>query len=106
MIHSGPESVVFGADFSVVVDWVAGKPVDDFVLLRPAAITHHFDSDQRYIELNKIGSNVQGTQETVTLQGLREDFGPAGYYMLFALRTVPGNPAVKVPSVAHFIKFE
>ena len=74
------------------------------VLLRPAAVTHHFDYDQRYIELkinNFVYNQWNPTDVEIHIESPQEDLGPAGYYMLFALEKENGK---RVPSEAVFIK--
>lgn len=106
-ILRAPDQVTFGQTFDVRTDHVDGLPVEGFALLRPASVTHHFDSDQRYIEL----AHAQGTPGFVSLGTERHlltapanDLGPAGYYMLFALRRSQTNPNELLPSQASFIK--
>jgi hypothetical protein len=79
--------------------------VDAIVLLRPAAITHAFNADQRYIELGWSGSqwNTRHTIETFTMSGLSDDLGPPGYYMLYVVEhDAPGH---RSPSAATFLRF-
>ena len=78
--------------------------IDRVVLLRPAAVTHHFDYDQRYIELkinNFVYNQWNPTDVEIHIESPQEDLGPAGYYMLFALEKENGK---RVPSEAVFIK--
>ena len=85
------------------------KCIDKFVLLRPAAITHQYDADQRYIELDWryldesqdcIGNE---TQITFWVRPPTEDQGPLGYYMLFVIEK-DDTTGRRVPSVARFIR--
>ena len=79
--------------------------IDRVVLLRPAAVTHHFDYDQRYIELkiNAVIYNQWNPEEVLLrIESPQEDLGPAGYYMLFAIEK---ENAARVPSEGVFIKF-
>jgi len=74
-------------------------PLDRVVLLRPSAVTHAFDIDQRYIELEFTpGGSSTLTRHTVTAP--REDLGPPGWYMLFVVHVVNGN---RIPSNAWWI---
>lgn len=115
-----PASVNFGDTFQVTVrhdlDATEGD-IDAIILLRPAAVTHHWDADQRYIELvfspNNDAQN-DGTEvvESFTVQAPADTLGPAGYYMLFVVEddnpglsacTIEGH---RVPSVAHFLNIQ
>ena len=90
------------------------KCVDGFVLLRPAAVTHNYDADQRYIELDwsyDVACGVPRDQEcqgneTETRFRVRpptEDQGPIGYYMLFVIEKDEATGR-RAPSVARFIR--
>ncbi len=74
--------------------------VTKVVLVRPMAVTHQMDTEQRVIELsfgldaghpNRIIANAPGGANALSL-------APQGYYMLFVL---DGN---NVPSVAHWVR--
>jgi hypothetical protein len=104
-IGSAPASISFGTGaFTVRVDHDPAYPIDRFVLLRPAAVTHHFDNDQRYIELPFASAGVSGTIETFNVDSPSDDMGPPGYYMLFAVRDLGSQQ--RVPSAAHWLKIE
>lgn len=96
--------VAFGASFEVRVLHTGGhnpaKPIERFVLLRPAAVTHHFDNDQRYIELDFTAGAVDPNHEqSLQVTAPADDMGPPGYYMLFAVRrTTDVAPNHRVPS--------
>lgn len=85
-----------------------GNVPDGVVLLRPAALTHHFDDDQIYIEL--VNSSVQVstsptmTQWLFTVTSPMDNLGPAGWYMLFVIEKDPAT-GIRVPSVGEFIRF-
>ncbi len=86
----------------------AANTIDRVVLLRPAAFTHHFDTDQRYIELSFFVAStdpVDPEHQTLTVTSMGEDHGPPGWYMLFVIEQVAGFPNKRVPSVAWFVKF-
>ena len=102
-IASAPSEATFniaGGSNSIGVTINHSHPIDRIVLLRPAAVTHSFDIDQRYIELAfTIQSGSSGThRSSVTLP--TEDLGPPGWYMMFA---VQNGPQGRVPSVAWWI---
>jgi len=74
-------------------------PLARVVLPRPSAVTHAFDIDQRYIELEFTpGGASTLTRHTVTAP--REDLGPPGWYMLFVVHVVNGK---RIPSNAWWI---
>lgn len=84
--------------------------LDRVVLLRPAAVTHHFDTDQRYIDLDYevtqyavvFPENV--TRLTLDVEAPWERLGPPGWYMLFAVaQDSSGN---RIPSVGQFMHLE
>jgi hypothetical protein len=97
--------LAFDQPFTVDVLEQTGEPIVRFVLLRPAARTHHFDSDQRYVELAIEGVSLTGNIETYQVRAPTEDLGPPGYWMLFAVRDIDQGAALKLnPSVGMFIK--
>jgi hypothetical protein len=85
------------------------KCIDKFVLLRPGAVTHNYDADQRYVELD--WRYEDGTQNCVGNEGETrfwvrppsEDQGPIGYYMLFVIEK-DDPTGRRAPSVARFIR--
>ena len=63
------------------------------VLMRPGSVTHHFDAEQRYIELQVAGTKQTGTSTQVDFLGPDDQtMASKGYYMLFAV--VDGWPSV------------
>jgi hypothetical protein len=70
-----------------------GSPIVSAELIRPAAVTHSSDPDQRYVDLpmtvngSSIGLNVTSNP----------DIAPPGWYMLFV------TSADGVPSVAQWV---
>ena len=110
-IFNAPPSVQFNVvntmsrTFEIDVSMTdEANSIDRVVLLRPAAVTHHFDYDQRYIELkinNFVYNQWNPTDVEIHIESPQEDLGPAGYYMLFALEKENGK---RVPSEAVFIK--
>lgn len=104
--------------FPITIRHTLGEEIDAVVLLRPAAVTHHWDADQRYIELAFSlipgSTQVEGNDviESFTVNTPHKSLGPAGYYMLFVIEddllgaapcTIEGH---RVPSVAHFIDIQ
>ncbi len=92
VILSAPSSVEYLNQFQV-----SATPIEDIArvtLLRPASVTHWFDSEQRFIEL---GFTVDGDELQVGAP-CSGNFAPPGYYMMFVIDNA------KVPSVAAWIQ--
>jgi hypothetical protein len=79
----------YGSSQAIAVD----GPIVRAALIRPAAVTHSSDPNQRYIELpmtvtgNDIGLHVTSNP----------NLAPPGYYMLFVVN------AAGVPSIASWV---
>jgi hypothetical protein len=87
--------------FQMQVTTVQG-PISHVVLLRPAALTHHFDSDQRYIELSFTATLTAPNTYTLTVTRPTDNLGAAGYYMLWV---VEDGPLGRAPSTkSEFIQ--
>lgn len=90
--------------FQMQVRVLDGADIDRVVLIRPAAVTHHFDNDQRYIELDFSVMAYSDPVVTLSVTSPFADLGPAGYYMLFAVEHRTGG--VRVPTTAQFVEFQ
>jgi hypothetical protein len=93
-IDYAPKFVGHGCTFAITV--TASNGVSGVCLIRPGAVTHAFNQDQRYVPLTF-------TQDgsTVTVDGpLDARTAPPGDYMLFVL----DNTSRKVPSVASWVR--
>jgi hypothetical protein len=91
-IASTPDLVQYGSAFFVGTPDGAG--VTSVVLMRPGAVTHMFDMEQRRVPLL-----FQQAQGGLMVQApANSNVAPPGYYMLFLLKS-------GVPSVAKFIRF-
>jgi len=104
-IGSAASSVGFSTDSTsstFVMTVTHSHPLDRVVLLRPSAVTHAFDIDQRYIELEFTdGGSTSGiSRHRVTAP--TEDLGPPGWYMLFVVQDL-GN-GERIPSNAWWIQ--
>jgi len=104
-----PSRKQLGMSMSVTVTWSSGHTVPRFAFLRPAAVTHHFDNDQRYIEA-EAGAPTDVTDDgagnltgTFALTTPSADLAPPGFYMLSAVERSSGASPVLVPSMAAFI---
>lgn len=77
--------------------------VDRVVLTRPAAVTHFFDSDQRYIEL--AFSNPSGDPEKLEIVSPSEALGPPGFYMIWVIvRPIAGGERVPTPARMIYLR--
>jgi Domain of unknown function (DUF1929) len=95
VVTFSPTSVRYDAGFRVAV---SGAPsnVTSAVLIRPGAVTHAVDMDQRSIRLRM---TVQEDGLTFTTPA-NASLAPPGYYMLF-VRTAAG-----IPSVASWVRLD
>jgi hypothetical protein len=89
-ITAAPSGAAYGSSFSVSTDTQIGSAV----LIRPSAVTHSSDADQRSVDLGL--SNVTASGATLTVPA-NPNLTPPGWYMLF-VRDASGTP-----SVAKFI---
>jgi hypothetical protein len=90
VIDAAPGSIDFlpgGSTFQVRAT-LYHNHVHRVVLLRPAAVTHHNDYDQRYIELDFTApSYTPGSTVAVTVTPPAETLGPPGYYTLWVVES-------------------
>jgi len=101
IVSVSPGPFAYGQYYALVSD--GSLPVAEIVLISPAAMTHSFDQNQRYIQLKKIYSApVPNTSQVVNIFQTppNSKYAPRGDYMLFA---VDEN---RVPSVAKMIKLQ
>ena len=94
--------------FNLSVALQPGHTVAGVTLLRPAALTHHFDNDQRLIELAVSNLVILPTgRATLTVTSPDEMLAPPGYYTLFVLEAPVNTPDRKewVPTVGEFVQF-
>ena len=100
-IEACPSRIFYGAQFTIETTTYGGT-IDRVVALRPAAITHHADANQRYVEL--AFTPGPGADE-ITVTAPAFELAPKGHYMIFVTehRTSPNDR--RVPSVAKFVKF-
>lgn len=86
-----PEAVSYGSTFSISTPDAAA--IKSVVLVRPGAVTHAFDMEQRVVGLS-FKSVAGALQATAPANG---NLAPPGYYLLFIVDDAG------VPSVAQFI---
>ena len=92
-IASAPVTAQYGSTMSVQTPDAAS--IASVSLVRPGAVTHGFDEDQRFLSLA-----FTAAAGTVTVQTpANANLAPPGYYMLFLVNTAG------VPSVASFVQF-
>jgi hypothetical protein len=97
-IRSAPEVVRYGESFNIEAP--EAESIGRVVLVRPMAVTHQTDSEQRVIELEFFYNRARRDTLVVSVpdDGTPHSLAPAGYYMLFAL-SHDG-----VPSVARWVR--
>jgi hypothetical protein len=93
-----PENLVYGQSYEAYVDLSTGVVVSKIVLMRAGSVTHHFDQDQRYVEVPVDQSN-EGTFVAFDVPTNRDEL-PPGYYMGFLI-TDTG-----VPSEARWFRLQ
>lgn len=95
-ITLAPSTVRYGNTFEVGYTTAAGTSITKVSLIRPSAVTHSFNMDQRYVPLS---FTVSGS--TLTIQEPENaNMAPPGYYMLFIVNDQG------VPSIASWVKLE
>lgn len=93
VVDAAPENVSYGAEFRVGV--FPAEEVNRAVLLRPAAVTHSVDMNQRLIQLDVTDRGF----DFLTLRAPSDGtMAPPGFYMIFFISRLG------VPSVARFVR--
>jgi hypothetical protein len=90
-ISGGPTEIALGGTYTLATEQAA--PVRSAVLVRPTAVSHSSDPNQRLVDL-PFTATGNGIQFSVTGN---QNLAPPGWYMLFV---VDGNG---VPSVAKWV---
>ncbi|MHA3773494.1 LamG-like jellyroll fold domain-containing protein [Verrucomicrobiota bacterium sgz303538] len=91
-LTSAPSVIPYGNAFTASL--ADTSPVTSVALLRPSAVTHQFDEDQRYLSLT-----FRQNGSTLSIDApAGAALAPPGYYMLFVLN------ASGVPSVARWVR--
>ena len=106
-VVTAPANITFGTVFPLRATHDADAPIDAVVLIRPAAITHHWDNDQRYIELAFTKTTVNTTTDDLEFTTPARELAPPGWYMLFVVQD-DGCALIghRVPSVAHWVNLQ
>lgn len=96
-ISSAPDSVHHGQNF--VIESPDASTIARVVLVRPMAVTHQTDTEQKVLEMPYVRDHTHPTRLTVTAPngGHPHSLAQQGYYMMFALNLFG------VPSVAKWI---
>jgi hypothetical protein len=96
-ISSAPSIVNFGQQFTIGTP--DARSITKVTLVRPMAVTHQTESNQRVLELFFLHDHVHPDNLIATAPdgGSPHAFAPAGYYLLFILN------GAGVPSVAQWV---
>jgi hypothetical protein len=92
-ISGAPDLIQYGSSF--IVQTPDAASIASVALIRPGAVTHGFDQDQRFMNL----SFTAGTGSLTIQAPADANLAPPGYYMLFLVN------ASGVPSIASFVHF-
>jgi FtsP/CotA-like multicopper oxidase with cupredoxin domain len=92
-ITGSPATIAHGAAFSV--NTLTPGAVAEVVLMRPGAVTHGFNHNQRYVGCAVSGRTATKVDATAPADG---NIAPPGYYLLFVV------DQDRVPSVAQWIR--
>lgn len=93
-IMSLPEEITIGVPFDVVLGNAESSDIERVTLIRLGSVTHQFNMDQRFIELEH---SVQTTSSLRILTPSDVNVAVPGWYMLFVLDD-------GVPSLGEYIK--
>jgi len=94
-ISSAPATAAYGDDF--VIESPDSCRIDRVVFIRPTSVTHHTNTDQRYLALKWQRDGHCGLRITAPINA---QLAPPGYYLLFILDDCG------VPSVGKFVRLE
>jgi len=99
-IRSAPNVIRHGQSFNV--DTPEAESIRRVVLVRPMAVTHQTDTEQRVISLAFVRDRATRDRLVLTAPaaGAGHALAPSGYYMLFILNERG------VPSVAEWIRLD
>ena len=102
-----------GTSFTIDVTRHQSVQVDAMVAMRPGSVTHHFDNDQRYTELQFAVLQTSAPDPNGLVTDTIDVFVPGetvlapAYHMLFAvIDDHSGTAGHRVPSVAQFVRFK
>ena len=92
-IIGSPATIAHGAAFSVQTS--SPGTIAEVVLMSPAAVTHAFNQNQRYVGCTITGTTATAVNATAPPDGT---IAPPGYYLLFVV------DHDRIPSVAKWIR--
>jgi Domain of unknown function (DUF1929) len=92
-IAAAPGEITYGGSYDVSATAAPGSTLTSAVLIRPSAVTHSTDPDQRLVDLSATPS-ADGLSIQVPAN---HNLAPPGWYMLFA------NDSAGRPSVASWV---
>jgi Domain of unknown function (DUF1929)/Carboxypeptidase regulatory-like domain/IPT/TIG domain len=95
VINTAPTIASYGSNMTINVT-TDGSAIDSVALIRPAAVTHAFDHNQRYVPL-QFTQNGNTVTATAPANG---NLAPPGYYMLVV------KDSKGVPSVASWVRID
>lgn len=103
VITNSPTEITYEETFQITLN--GNYPIDSIALMKPGAVTHGNNMDQRYVELNfatSIGNTYNVTAPSDS------PIAPPGYYMLFVLKnkSQSNSGESKIPSKAKFSKLK
>ncbi len=99
-INDAPSEIRWGQTFTVCVADTAD--IRGACLIRPGAVTHGFDQNQRYVPLQIAGH--AGSPKRLFLTAPANAFAaPPGYYLLFLTGSADG---ADVPSIAKWVRLD
>jgi hypothetical protein len=101
IITNASVEITYEETFDITLD--GSYPVDSIALMKPGAVTHGNNMDQRYIELEFTQPGFPNSYSLVAPDRYK---APPGYYMLFVLKdkSQSNSGESKIPSVAKFVK--
>lgn len=106
-ITQAPDDIGYKLEFGISISTPGGSNIDKVVLIRPSAVTHHTNTEQRLVTLefeyfrSSISARPFGSTiaEHLLVTGpSNTNLAPPGYYMLFI---VDGD---RTPSIARFVR--
>lgn len=94
------ENVTYGGWYAANIGTMpAGTALAKVVLMRPGAVTHHFDTDQRYRELMFEPPFLGGSNALFQIPNSANAL-PPGFYMIFLVNTAG------IPSEARWLNVQ
>jgi hypothetical protein len=90
---SVPAQAAFFGSFDVDVTNAAASEIDTVAFIRPGAVTHSFDHNQRYVAAS---FSVKDANTITVNTPANNKVAPAGYYMLFVVKDGAPSSAVFV----------